>query len=108
MKASSQKGSRGLGGSSGNTTASTNSTSSTLAVAATSDANPWRSLLERDPCTNRPQARGSPEPRAPGARLMRFLSWRLKPKAAAAPNSGRGAGTGATWAHTHDVEVFVP
>lgn len=27
--------------------------------------------------------------------LMRFLGWRLKPKAAAAPRAGRGPGTGA-------------
>ncbi len=42
--------------------------------------------------TARLQAWGRAEPRAPGACLIRFLSLRLKPKAAAAPNSGRGPG----------------
>ncbi len=92
--ASSQKGSGSLAGSSRKATASTNITSSALAVAANSAASRWRSPSEREPTTSRPQARGRLEPRAPGASLIRFLSLRLKPKAAAAPNSGRGPGTG--------------
>ena len=55
---------------------------------------PLALALGQGPSTNRPQAWGKPEPRATGASLMRFLSLRLKPKAAAAPNSGNGAGTG--------------
>ncbi|MFM7753212.1 MAG: hypothetical protein ACKO58_02290, partial [Cyanobium sp.] len=35
--------------------------------------------------------------------LMRFLSWRLKPKAAARPRAGRGPGTSVAWAHVYDV-----
>ena len=91
VQASSQKGSASFGGSSGKATASTNITSSALAVAAASAANRWRLPLDREPCTNRPQARGRLEPRTPGGSLIRFLSLRLKPKAAA-PNSGRGPG----------------
>jgi hypothetical protein len=96
VKASSQKGSASLAGSSGKATASTNITSSPLAVAAASAAN-----RTADACPQagnlsnaRLQARGRAEPRALGASLIRLLSLRLKPKAAAAPNSGRGPGAG--------------
>ena len=62
-----------------------------------------RPLWEREPSTTRPQALGRLEPMATGASLIRFLSLRLKPKAAPAPRSGRGpgaeaAGTGAAGA----------
>ena len=90
VKASSQRGSASLCGSSDNATASTNVTSSPLAVPAVIAASPWSSTPERDRYTTRPQARGRPETRAPGASLMRSLNLRLKPKAAATPNSGRG------------------
>ena len=93
VKASSQKGAASLAGSSRKATASTNITSSPLAEAAARPANRWRSPSDREPFTSRPQAWGRPEPRALGASLIRFLSLRLKPKAAAAPNSGRGPGT---------------
>jgi hypothetical protein len=81
------------------TTANGSSTASRarkpLGVAAVSAANQWRSPSGREPlATARLQAWGRAEPRAPGASLIRFLSLRLKPKAAAAPNSGNGAGTG--------------
>lgn len=44
--------------------------------------------------------------------LMRFLSWRLKPKAAARPRAGRGPNTGAdgtsvAWAHVYDSRILV-
>jgi hypothetical protein len=50
-----------------------------------------------NPCMNAgakewPQARGWLEPIGSRAPWMRFLNLRLKPKAAAAPNSGRGPG----------------
>jgi len=60
--------------------------------AAASAACRWRSPLEREPSTTRPQARGRLEPMATGASLIRFLSLRLKPKAAPAPRTGRGPG----------------
>jgi hypothetical protein len=40
----------------------------------------------------RPQVRGWLVANGLRATWMRILSWRLKPKAAAAPNSGRGLG----------------
>ena len=86
-------------------TASTNITSSPLAVTAASAANRWRLPVDKEPSTNRHQAKGRPETRAAGASL---LCLRLKPKAAAAPNSGRGTGAddaGATLAQVIAVSV---